>query len=202
MPQIIIALDVSSIDEASGLIMLLGEDKWYKIGLELIYTPGSHRLVRNLPNVFLDAKLDDIPTTVRRTCRQIAREWQPKLLSVRRHVEDALEGVEGYPRTKIVHVPNLTSDSTATAVFSRAWGVVCRPSLASVYRAKMPWIRTIVPGIRPPGAQKDDHVETTPECLRADYVVIGRPITRSKDPRAALYAFEKGEWNEVPPYAG
>jgi orotidine-5'-phosphate decarboxylase len=59
------------------------------------------------------------------------------------------------------------------------------------------WCRTafpsptliVSPGIRPAGASQDDHKRlTTPtEAIRlgADYLVVGRPILRAPDPRAA-----------------
>ncbi|MBE1443185.1 orotidine-5'-phosphate decarboxylase [Paenibacillus sp. OAS669] len=51
---------------------------------------------------------------------------------------------------------------------------------------------TVTPGIRPAGADMGDQtrVMTPPEAFQqgTDYVVIGRPITAAKDPRAALEA--------------
>jgi orotidine-5'-phosphate decarboxylase len=47
----------------------------------------------------------------------------------------------------------------------------------------------VVPGVRPAGASSDDQsrVATPAECIRAgaDYLVVGRPITSAKIPRAA-----------------
>ena len=47
--------------------------------------------------------------------------------------------------------------------------------------------KIIVPGIRPEGSSKDDQkrVMTPKEAitLGADHLVIGRPITESKDPK-------------------
>lgn len=55
---------------------------------------------------------------------------------------------------------------------------------------------TVTPGIRPADADVQDQKRiTTPvEALRlgTDYMVIGRPITQAKDPRAALEAVLKG----------
>jgi orotidine-5'-phosphate decarboxylase len=62
------------------------------------------------------------------------------------------------------------------------------------------WVRThvgpnfliVTPGIRPAGSSRDDQnrVATPAEAVAAgsDYLVIGRPITRADDPRAALEA--------------
>ncbi len=52
-----------------------------------------------------------------------------------------------------------------------------------------PELRIVVPGIRPGWASADDQkrIVTPAEALRrgADYLVIGRPITRAEDPAAA-----------------
>ncbi len=50
----------------------------------------------------------------------------------------------------------------------------------------------MTPGIRPAGAEKQDQARVvTPEAAikaGADYLVVGRPITRAADPRAAADA--------------
>ncbi len=187
MPEIIVALDVPTVKQAEKIVERTGAD-WYKVGLELAFADGAREFVRNLPNVFLDLKLRDIPTTVGRAARNIAEQWRPQMLSVTAAVSDAMRATEGM--THIVHVPNLTSDHTASAVPSNAWGVVCRASLATEYRILMPWAKIIVPGIRPSGTVANDHRETVERCPEADYIVIGRPITRAENPRAALQQFQ------------
>ena len=72
-------------------------------------------------------------------------------------------------------------------------GVVCSPREAAVLRAQMgPNFRLVTPGVRPQGASMDDQtrVLTPGDAIRsgADYLVIGRPITRAPDPVAALAA--------------
>lgn len=74
-------------------------------------------------------------------------------------------------------------------------GVVCSAREARSLRARFgPHFRLITPGIRPSGAEPHDQQRSlTPlEALRAgaDYLVIGRPITRAADPLVALAAIQ------------
>ena len=70
-------------------------------------------------------------------------------------------------------------------------GVVCSAAEARLLRGAFGNAFTLVtPGIRPAGADADDQSRiATPEIAvanGADYLVIGRPITRAADPIAAL----------------
>lgn len=69
-------------------------------------------------------------------------------------------------------------------------GVVCSPrEIAALRRALGAEFRLIVPGVRPAWAGADDQkrVMTPAEAVAAgaDYLVIGRPITRAADPARA-----------------
>jgi orotidine-5'-phosphate decarboxylase len=68
-------------------------------------------------------------------------------------------------------------------------GVVCAPSELGDVAQVAPGLLRVTPGIRPPGASKDDQtrIASPVEALQrgADYLVIGRPITRAEDPYAA-----------------
>jgi len=72
-------------------------------------------------------------------------------------------------------------------------GIVCSPLEAAAVKkgVGMDFI-TVTPGIRLPEAAKDDQVRfTTPaqaKQIGADYIVVGRPITRAED---ALAAYER-----------
>ena len=50
----------------------------------------------------------------------------------------------------------------------------------------------VTPGVRPPGSEAQDQARAvTPRqaiLAGADYLVVGRPITRAPDPRAAAEA--------------
>ncbi len=70
-------------------------------------------------------------------------------------------------------------------------GVVCSPREISMIRENLgPQFRIVTPGIRPADAAKDDQkrIATPAEAVArgADYLVIGRPITGTDDPRTAL----------------
>jgi len=70
-------------------------------------------------------------------------------------------------------------------------GVVCSAVEASALRRALgPAFRLVTPGIRLPGAAADDQARVvTPEAAiagGADFLVIGRPITRAPDPLAEL----------------
>ena len=72
-------------------------------------------------------------------------------------------------------------------------GVVCSAVEAPGLRAALgPRFTLVTPGIRPTGSARDDQARIiTPEAAvaaGADYLVVGRPITQSRDPVAALAA--------------
>lgn len=69
-------------------------------------------------------------------------------------------------------------------------GVVCSPLEAGmIHEACSPRFLTVTPGIRFTDSKADDQVRvTTPahaKQLGSDYIVVGRPITKSADPAAA-----------------
>ena len=75
-------------------------------------------------------------------------------------------------------------------------GVVCSASDAeSVKQEFGEEFLTVTPGIRPSGSSLDDQsrVSTPSEAIASgsDYLVIGRPITGSEDPKKALEAIYK-----------
>lgn len=70
-------------------------------------------------------------------------------------------------------------------------GVVCSPhEIARLRKACGPGFKLVVPGIRPAwadaGDQKRIMIPAEAVALGADHLVIGRPITQSNDPKAAL----------------
>jgi len=75
-------------------------------------------------------------------------------------------------------------------------GVVCSAMEAPAMRQEFgPAFVLVTPGIRLPGAARDDQTRIiTPEAAvanGADYLVIGRPITRADDPLGTLDAINR-----------
>lgn len=166
--------------------------------------------------VFLDLKFHDIPNTVAQACKAAARlgVWMLNVhasggRAMLCAAREALEAV--HPRPRLIAVTVLTSLARADlaeigldlppeeqvmrlARLSQAVGldgVVCSAREAEGLRRELgPSFLLVTPGIRPAGSAHDDQQRTlTPlAALRAgaDYLVIGRPITRAPDPLAAL----------------
>ena len=189
-----------------------------KIGLELYlrYGPDVVASIRGASavRVFLDLKLHDIPATVARSARIVAR-LHPDLLTV--HASGGPDVIraatEAAPDAVIAAVTLLTSLSedqlsligisgnvhdavlrlSNLAVEAGAGALVCSPREVSAVRAEVgPDITLITPGVRPAGAATHDQarVATPEEALLAgsDLLVIGRPITGAADPGAAAAA--------------
>ncbi len=82
-------------------------------------------------------------------------------------------------------------DRLATlAIDAHLDGIVCSPNEIAHLRARFgPHFLLMVPGIRPGWASADDQKRVLAPAealaLGADYLVIGRPITRATDPTAA-----------------
>lgn len=211
--RLIVALDVPSLEEARELSDAVGDAAGcFKVGLELFVAEGPS-VVDIRGSIFLDLKLHDIPTTVARAIRamdilgvefvtvhglggramlQAANEAKrtEKVLAVTilTHLDDAALHEIGLPPA-VEAVPALAH----LALEAGCDGVVCAPPDIPAVRALCPPpFLVITPGVRPPGAPHDEQarVLTPREAIEAgaDRVVIGRPITRAPDPRAAAEA--------------
>jgi orotidine-5'-phosphate decarboxylase len=175
-------------------------------------------LVRAGFEVFLDLKYHDIPNTVASACRRAADlgVWMLNVhalggRAMLQAARDALAAVGTPPL--LIGVTVLTSmgeadlremgiaQTPAQLVLRLAGlvhecgldGVVCSAREAAALRSRFPpQFALVTPGIRPRGAAGDDQsrITTPAEALAcgADYLVIGRPITRAPDPLAALRA--------------
>lgn len=207
---LIVALDVSDIDAAETLARTLaGQVGVFKVGLELFsaHGPAAVLRLRDHGAVFLDLKLHDIPNTVERAARNCARLGVAMLTvhalggeaMVAAAVRGTLRGSEesGHPAPLVAAVTVLSSlgggslassASLASEAMSAGAGatVVSGGDVAVVRRVVGEEHCIVVPGIRPAGSDGDDQarVLTPEEAVEAgaDYLVIGRPITRAEDP--------------------
>jgi orotidine-5'-phosphate decarboxylase len=217
---LIVALDVSDLDAAERLAQLLAPQAgMMKIGLELFWAHGPEavrRIARYAP-VFVDAKLHDIPTTVERAAANIARlgirmldvhalGGEAMMRAARAGAErGAAEG--GHPSPLVVAVTVLSSRSgeelaspASLAFEARESGlhgvVVSGEDVRDVRDACGDAFCLVVPGIRPEGSNGDDQVRVlTPTAAiekGADYIVIGRPITRASDPAGVVSGILRG----------
>jgi orotidine-5'-phosphate decarboxylase len=213
---IALALDLSDLDGADALARELAPRVGLlKVGLELVWSSGPdgvRRIAAHGP-VFVDAKLHDIPTTVERASWNIAR-LGPAMFTVHAlggeaMIAAAARGAEGGAREAGVRTPMLVAvtvlsslsgeslASAATLAFeARAAGavgaVVSGADVATVREVTGDDFCLIVPGIRPAGSNGHDQVRilTPAEAIEAgaDYIVVGRAITRASDPRSAADA--------------
>lgn len=169
-------------------------------------------------DVFLDLKFHDIPNTVASACRAAATlgVWMVNVhasggIRMMQAARLALDAFAAPPLLMAVTV--LTSmDSTdlqgvgvtrtaeeqvyELAVLAQSCGlngVVCSAQEAAGLRRGLGSDFVLVtPGIRPEGADNDDQkrVLSPMEAIKlgADYLVVGRPITRASDPLAILHS--------------
>ena len=216
--KLIVALDTPTVEAAEALVARLGEAVvFYKIGMELIYGGGglalAERLIGAGKQVFVDLKLHDIPNTVTKATAQIAR-LGATFLTVHAYPQTmraALEGAGG-SGLKLLGVSVLTSSDDADlaeagyALGARALvsrraaqaeaiglaGLVASAAEVAGLRAEGRRLTLVCPGIRPAGGAAGDQkrVATPGRAIAdgADYLVVGRPITQSADPRAAAGA--------------
>ena len=217
--RLMVALDFPSAEEAARLAALLrGHVGVFKIGLELVYADGlglMRDLVEAGEQIFLDAKLLDIPNTVERATANAAKLGAAFLTvhgTDRKTLDAAVRG-RGGAATKLLAITVLTSLdeadlreqhiglSPAELVLRRARlarnagfdGVVASAQEAAAIRAELGGDFLIVtPGIRLAGAQAADQARIVAPseaiALGADYLVVGRPISAAPDPLVAARA--------------
>jgi orotidine-5'-phosphate decarboxylase len=212
---IIIALDVPSAAEARALVASLGDSAdFYKVGLEL-YAAAGMDFVRELKGegkrVFLDLKLYDIGEQVKRAVTAISAVGPDFLTihAVRQVMHAAVAGRTGSLKLLAVTVltsldetdirgdghtltlPQLVEKRVLAAMETGADGIVCSSlDVAKVRGIAGPKMTLVIPGVRSPGKSVGDQkrVATPAEAIAsgADYLVVGRQVTRSEDPRGEL----------------
>jgi orotidine-5'-phosphate decarboxylase len=189
---------------------------YLKVGMEFFYAHGSRAyeaVAREGLPIFLDLKLHDIPNTVEQGLRSLMQlAPAPAIINV--HAQGGLAMMQAARKavpasTKLIAVTVLTSlthddcmntghdpdHSTADLAMILAQlthqaeldGVVCSPHDLELIRSVLPRdFLTVVPGIRPAGADAQDQKRiATPKAAveaGADVLVIGRAITGAADP--------------------
>jgi orotidine-5'-phosphate decarboxylase len=219
--RLIVALDLPSVAEAEKLAHQLGDAvTFYKIGYQLGYAGGfdfADDLIAAGKQVFLDLKLHDIGNTVGKGVESVVNIGAT-FLTVHAYpqtMKAALEARRG-SQLKILAVTILTSYNDADvkeagytgtvaeqvkhkAAQARTLGIdglVCSPEESATLRPLIgPDILLVTPGIRPAGAASGDQkrIMTPAAAIAAgsDYLVVGRPITEAKEPKAAAEAIVK-----------
>ncbi len=213
--RLIVALDTPDTAEAERLAgALAGHVGVFKVGLELAMAGGigfARELASDGHAVFLDLKLLDIDNTVAKAVSNAADQGFAFLTihaypSAMRAAVDGLKGRD-LCLLGVTVLTSLDADDLREAgyaatpedlVLSRAQaakaagmgGIVCSPQEVAAVRAAVGESLAIVtPGVRPAGSATGDQkrIATPGEAIRAgaDYLVVGRPITRDDDPAAA-----------------
>ncbi|MDB4844278.1 orotidine-5'-phosphate decarboxylase [Hellea sp.] len=213
--RLYLALDLPDVDEARGLVKLLGDHiESYKIGLQLLAVGGvelGQELKAMGKNIFYDYKFHDIGATVEKATRSIC-SLDANLLTVHARPEVMKSAVLGRESSdlKILAVTVLTSlnkkslekigyhQNAEELVLRRVDqalecgvdGVVASPLEVSAIKKLVPEDFLIVtPGIRMLNDNKDDQkrVSTPGASLAsgASHLVVGRSITKAVDPRKA-----------------
>tara|TARA_Y100001936_G_C15868669_1_gene556410 strand:- start:92 stop:781 length:690 start_codon:yes stop_codon:yes gene_type:complete len=193
----------------------------FKIGYQFFYNfglEGYKKVYSICPKIFLDLKLHDIPNTVENGLEALFK-MKPLFTTIHISGGDDMMLASGSNKknTKILGVSILTSlDSDQTKKYynqknvsalvkkfakaakkNKLDGVVCSPQEIRYIRKEVGKNFIIVtPGIRISNKLESDdqkRVESPDKAvnLGANYLVIGRPITKAKDPLKTLKEINK-----------
>ena len=207
--KIIVAIDENQSNEAKNIINQLDSSMcMVKIG-SVAFNAMGHKIINYAANegfeVFLDLKFHDIPNTVKKSIEGLS-SLPIKMLTIhtsggKEMMTAAMKAVEDKD-TKVFGVTALTSldDYETNQIYQRDTtehvnamldlaesagidGVVCSP-LELELANKRDSLLTITPGIRLKDSDDDQKRVMSPReafLLGANYLVIGRPITSSKN---------------------
>ena len=212
--MIIVAIDENNFKKASSIVDNLDSNKcmvkigsvaFNSIGPDIIFYAAKKGF-----DIFLDLKLHDIPNTVKKSIEGLL-SYPIKMITIhasggREMMTAAMKAVSGTD-IKIFGVTALTSltDDDTCEIFQRTTsaqvskmldliessgldGVVCSPHELELVNKRQSLL-SITPGIRIKDSNDDQKRVMTPKeaiDLGADYLVIGRPITKSIDIKKSL----------------
>lgn len=210
---IILGIDNKDIEQS---ISLIKETHDYidmvKLGLEFFIANGISGVKTiqektGMP-IFLDLKLFDIPNTVKGAIESIIENCKVQMVTI--HLSGGKEMLQAAVKANhtdwltLVGVTILTSIKSSLEDImnlvdighsSSITTVVCSALEVSSIKSKYKEIKTIVPGIRIKGQNNNDQQRTADPIQAvkngADFLVIGRSITTSIDPKKT--AFEIAE---------
>ena len=193
----------------------------FKIGYQFFYDfgiEGYKKVYSICPKIFLDLKLHDIPNTVKKGLEALIK-MKPLFTTI--HISGGddmmIASKTNKKNTMILGVSILTSlDSDQTKKYynqknvstlvkkfaleakkNKLDGVVCSPQeIKQIRKIVGKNFIIVTPGIRITNKLKSDdqkRVETPKKALKlgANYLVIGRPITKSRDPLKTLKDINK-----------
>ena len=212
--RLIVALDFKNFDEMSEFVARLDPNSCVvKVGLQLFISEGK-KVLDFLSSkgfeIFLDLKLHDIPNTVNKAIVEIA---QFNVLMTTIHLQGGMEMIaaanQAKGNTKILGVSLLTSlDESDTQMLynnnfnsqfnnlinvaekSEVDGIVCSSKELSLLSESN--LIKVVPGIRNQNLLDDQkRVMTSKEAYEngANFIVVGRPITQSKNIEEAIIEY-------------
>ena len=183
----------------------IGYELFYNLGMEAYYQIKNENV-----KIFLDLKLHDIPNTVKNAIIALTKldpyfitihlsggdEMQKTANIVKKNAKiigvSMLTSLNSYQTKKFYYnnnINNIVSDYANSALNNKLDGIVCSPKeIRTIKKISKNKLTIITPGIRPETYKdkNDDQKRTmTPkEAIKegANYLVIGRPITKSSDP--------------------
>ena len=185
----------------------IGHEFFYNFGIE-----GYKKIYEICPKIFLDLKLHDIPNTVEKGLKAISKlrpilttihisggDEMQKISTLKINKKTNILGVtvltsldekQTLKYYKEKNINNLVKRFANYAKKNNLSGLVCSPLEVNMIRQEVgKKMILVVPGIRPIkkiSSKKDDQKRTlNPKQaidLGADFLVIGRPIIKSKNP--------------------
>lgn len=176
--DIIVALDVPTLADASRLIDELGDSvNTYKVGMELFYSagPDAVKLVRKAgKNVFLDLKLHDIPNTVAQGAKALTTLGAafvslhsvggPAMLEETAKLVAETATAQGVPRPKLLAITVLTSIGEAEWQALRYPGTIAEQVVHLAKLAKQSGIDGVVASPREAAAIR--------QACGADFLIV------------------------------
>ncbi len=219
--KVILAADGLELAECVALVRRIGARIYCVKVHDLNDEYGATVLVGQLKDagaerVWIDLKLDDVPRTMGRRAKRVARAGAD-ILTVMAHseIDGMMEAVaNGPPLVLAVSVLTSMSPEQAELTYNRSvkasvlyfarqarlanvHGLVASPLEVAMLRKRreLHAITVVTPGVRSPGADVQDQqrVDTHEGALDAgsDYLVVGTEITNAPNPIAFLDSLEE-----------